>query len=73
MLYEVITLRIARSVSALIQADPAALEPKNMTRLARDIGVDEVHVTDEKGVLRWGNVPGFYGFDFNTSEQTKLV
>ncbi len=64
-------LRIARAVSRLIEADPAVLETKRMSRLAAEIGVDELHVTDEKGVLRWGNVPGFFGFDFNTSEQTK--
>ena len=23
-----------------------------------------------QGVLLYGNIPGFYGFDFNTSEQT---
>lgn len=64
-------LRVARAVSRIIEADPAVLDTKRMIKLAADIGVDELHVTDEKGVLLWGNVPGFYGFDFGTSEQTK--
>ncbi len=64
-------LRIARAVSQAIQANPAILAPARMAALAKAVGVDEIHVTDEKGVLRWGNVAGFYGFDFSTSDQTK--
>ena len=64
-------LRIARAVAQVIAADTKSLAPEKMAALASAIGVDEVHVTDEKGVLRWGNVAAFYGFDFATSEQTK--
>jgi len=64
-------LRIARGLSLAISADPGLLAPERMAEAARAIGVDEVHVTDGNGVLLWGNVPGFYGFDFNTSEQTR--
>ena len=64
-------LRIARAVSQAIAADPGILEPRRITALAKAVGVDEIHVTDGKGVLRWGNVAGFYGFDFATSDQTK--
>ena len=64
-------LRIARAVARIVAADPASLAPARMVALAKAVGVDEIHVTDEKGVLRWGNVAGFYGFDFNSSEQTK--
>jgi methyl-accepting chemotaxis protein len=64
-------LRIARSVSQLIAADRTVLSPARMGALAKAIGVDEIHVTDEKGVLRWGNVAAFYGFDFSSSDQTR--
>lgn len=64
-------LRITRSVSFIIQQNPGVLSTESMTSLAKTIGVDELHVTDENGVLRWGNVPGFFGFDFNTTDQTK--
>ena len=64
-------LRVARGLAELIAADPRVLAPERMAAVAKRLGVDEVHVTDEKGVLRWGNVAGFYGFDFSTSEQTR--
>ena len=64
-------LRIARAVSQAIAADPGILETRRISALAASIGVDEIHVTDGKGVLRWGNVTGFYGFDFATSDQTR--
>ena len=64
-------LRVARAVAQSIAANPALLESARMAALAKSVGVDEIHVTDANGVLRWGNVPGFYGFDFATSDQTK--
>jgi methyl-accepting chemotaxis protein len=64
-------LRVARAISQAIAANPALTEPARMAALARTVGVDEIHVMDGKGVLRWGNIAGFYGFDFATSEQTK--
>ena len=64
-------IRITKGIAATIAADPGVLSPERMAELARAIGVDEIHVTDEDGVLRWGNIPDFYGFDFRTSEQTR--
>jgi methyl-accepting chemotaxis protein len=64
-------LRVARAISQAIAANPALTEPARMAALAKTVGVDEIHVMDGKGVLRWGNIAGFYGFDFATSEQTK--
>ena len=64
-------IRIARSVASLIDTAPSMLETERMVQLAEKIGVDEIHVIDENGVLRWGNVPDFYGFDFATTEQTE--
>ncbi|MDR0827884.1 MAG: response regulator [Desulfovibrio sp.] len=64
-------LALARALAGIIAADPDALETERMRRLALLLGVDEVYVTDENGVLRWGNMPENLGFDFHASEQTK--
>ena len=39
-------------------------------RVADMLNVSEVHIMDDEGVLIGGNIPGYYGFDFKTSEQT---
>ena len=66
-------LRQVRAVRAMIELDPSVLNSERMIALAKEIGVDEIHVVDENGVLRWGSIPDFYGFDFSTAEQTKVL
>ena len=63
-------LRITRSVRAVVESDGFDRSEESFQKLAEDIGIDEIHVTDAEGVLRWGNIPAFYGFDFHTSDQT---
>lgn len=63
-------IALTQAVAKIIAIDPTWLEERKMTELATLLGVSELHVTDGKGVLLYGNVPGFYGFDFNTTEQT---
>ena len=63
-------LRITRSVRTIVESNGFDWSTENFQSLAEDIGVDEIHVTDENGVLLWGNIPAFYGFDFHTSDQT---
>ncbi len=63
-------LRITRSVREIIESDSFIRSSENFQNLAESLGVDEIHITDENGVLRWGNIEGFYGFDFHTSDQT---
>lgn len=58
------------SIAKMIDADPTLLEFNKMSQLATDLNVQEIHVIDRKGVLLYGNIEGFYGFDFNTSDQT---
>jgi signal transduction histidine kinase/CheY-like chemotaxis protein len=61
----------ARSFARMIALDPSCIETtEEMQEIADLLMVDEVHVTDENGVLWWGNIPAYYGFDFATSEQT---
>jgi len=63
-------LALARSLSEILKLNPEFLAESEMTRLTKLLDVSEVHVTDGDGVLWWGNIPGYYGFDFHTSEQT---
>ncbi|MGN0589277.1 MAG: hypothetical protein ACI4KO_07045, partial [Ruminiclostridium sp.] len=49
-----------------IKDDSAELE-----RIRILLDVDELHVTYGEGVIQWGTVPDYFGFDFSTSEQTK--
>ena len=39
-------------------------------RIADMLDVSEVHIMDDEGVLIGGNIAGYYGFDFKTSDQT---
>lgn len=64
-------IALTRAIAQMIVLDPTLLETSRMTSLAKQLGVEEIHVTDGNGVLLYGNVTGFYGFDFNTSDQTK--
>ena len=64
-------IALAQTLAFMIEEDENKLEYDKMVRLARLFGVDEVHVTDENGILLWGNVIDFYGFDFSTSDQTR--
>ena len=63
-------IALARAIAQMIVLDPEILETARMTKLAEILSVEEVHVTDGDAVLIYGNVTGFYGFDFKTSEQT---
>lgn len=58
------------SIAKMIDANPTLLEPNQMEQLAEDLNVSEIHVVDRNGVIQYGNVRDFYGFDFNTSDQT---
>lgn len=58
------------SIAKMIDADSTLLEPNQMEQLAEDLNVSEIHVIDSNGVIQYGNVRDFYGFDFNTSDQT---
>ena len=63
-------IALAKAIAQMIVLDPDVLETAQMTKLAELLNVEEVHVTDGNSVLLYGNVTGFYGFDFKTSEQT---
>ncbi len=61
----------ARAFAEMIKLNPDVITNMDeLLKIQKLLEVDELHVTDEKGVLLWGTIEGFYGFDFNTSEQT---
>lgn len=62
----------AKTVAFAIENNPEILENVDMLKnLAKTLDVEEIHVTDENGILKWGTVESFFGFDFKTQEQTK--
>lgn len=61
----------AKALSRIIAANPEVLQAERMQELADMLGVEEVHVTDDQGIIRFGNVPEFLGFDFHSSQQTQ--
>ena len=62
----------ADAFAEMILLDPSIIEDQAaLSEITEMLGVDELHVTDEKGVIWWGTVPDYYGFDFSSSDQTK--
>ncbi|MDD7428360.1 MAG: HAMP domain-containing methyl-accepting chemotaxis protein [Oscillospiraceae bacterium] len=74
-LYETLNegyLSSANSFAEMIMLDPSILDDSDeLERIRVMLGVDELHVTDENGIIQWGTVPDYFGFDFSSSEQTK--
>ncbi len=65
-------LNYANIIAKLIDADPDLyLKTEKLIELAKQLQVDEIHVTDGTGILTNGSVEGFFGFDFSTTDQTK--
>lgn len=63
-------LQKSHAFAYMIKLDPTLLEDSERLLYVQDmLGVDELHVTDDKGLLLWGTIPGYIGFDFTTSEQ----
>lgn len=62
----------AHGFAEIIKQNPdVILDQDEMQRISNVLKVDEVHVTDENGILRWGNVKEYYGIDFAATEQTR--
>lgn len=61
----------ARMFSQIVSQAPETLEDSDkLEQIRRQMGVDELHVTDENGIILWSTVPEYLGFDFNSSDQT---
>ena len=64
-------LRICRSVAYLVMIHPEIMDTRSMQDLAEAIGVAEIHVADTNGILIAGSVPDFFGFDFDSGDQSR--
>lgn len=63
-------LQKSHAFAYMVKLDPTLLnDNERLLYIQSMLGVDELHVTDDKGVLLWGTIPGYIGFDFTTSEQ----
>lgn len=61
-----------RAFAYMVKQNPEIIEDYNeLVKIGKLLDVDELHVFDEKGIILWGTVKGYYGFDGNDSEQTK--
>jgi len=61
-----------RAFAQIIYDNPSIINSiDEINKIAEMLMVDELHVTDENGILRYGNVPDYYNLDFSKGEQTK--
>ncbi|MEG0614660.1 MAG: HAMP domain-containing methyl-accepting chemotaxis protein [Oscillospiraceae bacterium] len=60
----------ARALAKMIAINPEiAQDNAELTRILDVLDVDEIHISDEKGILQWGTVPAYFGADFHSGEQ----
>ena len=64
-------ISLAVALSNMINLDPTLLEYDSLIKVAKSMGVSEIHITDENGVLTHGSIKDFIGFDFKANDQTK--
>lgn len=57
----------------IIQQNPAIVtQNSELFDIATSLGVDEIHITDENGVIRWGTIGTFYGIDLNKDQSLMI-
>jgi len=60
-----------KAFAYMINKNPEILEDIQELELIKDtLNVDELHVIDSDGILKWGTVPEYYNLDFRNSNQT---
>ena len=63
---------LSRAFARIVALNPDKLaSTEYMAEIAKLLKVNEVHVTDENGVIQWGNVKEVHGFDLSTISQSK--
>ncbi len=61
-----------RAFAYIIDQNPALLEQRSeLLHIRMLLGVDELHVTDENGILVYSTVPAYIGMDFRDGEQMR--
>lgn len=61
----------AKLIAELINKDDSMLSSENLNRIAKEVGIDEINITDESGIIRWGTVDEIIGYDMSSSDQSK--
>ncbi len=64
-------ISITKGVARYIEEIPEDELNYKLDELAKDIGVFEINVSNENGILMWSNVAQSQGFDFNSSEESR--
>jgi methyl-accepting chemotaxis protein len=65
-------ISLAGLIAQLIERDRGLLSSEKLQGLAKQIGVEEIHVVDSQGILRYSNVKEVLGYDMNSSEQSRV-
>lgn len=61
----------AKAFAYIVNKNPEVIEDtKELEKIKEVLGVDQLHVIDSDGILKWGTNPEYYNFDFTSSEQT---
>lgn len=62
----------AYAFAYIIQQNPEVLNSQEeLQRITELLNVDELHVIDENGILFAGNIPRYFGMNFDSTDQTR--
>lgn len=62
----------ARAAAYVVEKNPDILgSVEELNNLAKLLDVDELHVTEEDGIIRYSSVPKYIGLDFHYGEQMR--
>lgn len=61
----------AKAVAEIIAANPGALSNDELNSLTKSLNVSEIHVGDEKGLIKYSTVSQFIGYDYNSADQSR--
>ncbi|OWZ83167.1 methyl-accepting chemotaxis protein [Natranaerobius trueperi] len=61
----------AHAIAKMIDKDEGYLSTEGLIELSELFNVDEIHVTDEEGVIEYTNTEGAKGLDFTEDDQTR--
>lgn len=65
-------LEKAKTLANIIKQNPnIILNNSALFDMAASLGVDEINISDENGIIKWGTIASNYGTDFNTDENLK--
>ena len=66
------SLSKTRSLAMIVELNPDLInDPVQLEHLKKQLDVEEVHVTDEKGIIIGSSIESYIGYDFNSAEQSR--